>query len=83
VSLVLIRLLCAGAEIEGLARIGVACLQLLLVEAGNRFDVSIWTQVCDLIGRLFSESTPHELIAAKQFLPQRPSALAAAVRGIV
>ncbi len=53
---------------EGLARIGVSCLQLLVLEAGDRFDETIWTSVCDTLSRVFSESTPHELLSCRQYL---------------
>ena len=56
-----------AAEVEGLARIGVSCLQLLVVEAGGRFDAAVWTLVCDTLSRVFEESTPHELLSCKQF----------------
>lgn len=55
------------ADIEGLARIGVACLQLLLSEAGPRFTPEIWDMVVASIVRLFDASTPLELLACRRY----------------
>jgi hypothetical protein len=55
------------ADIEGLARIGVACLQLLLQEAGPRFTGEIWDQVTACVVRLFDSSTPLELLACRRY----------------
>jgi hypothetical protein len=54
-------------DIEGLARIGVACLQLLLQEAGPRFTGEIWDQVTACVVRLFDSSTPLELLACRRY----------------
>jgi hypothetical protein len=54
-------------EVEGLARIGVSCLQLLVIEAGGRFDAAVWTLLCATLARVFDESTPHELLSCKQY----------------
>ena len=54
------------ADVEGLARIGVACLQLLIVETGSKFDAATWNLVCSTLVRLFKSSTPHELLPARR-----------------
>lgn len=68
----------APTEVEGLARIGVSSLQLLIGEAGTRFDAAVWNQVCSTLVRVFDASTPHELLSCKQFFvssgAMRPSA---------
>lgn len=66
--------LCATpADIEGLARIGVACLQLLLSEAGPRFTPDIWDMIVGSVVRLFDASTPLELLACRRyFLDYQP-----------
>ena len=55
------------ADIEGLARIGVACLQLLLQEAGPRFTPDIWDMAIACLVRLFDASTPLELLACRRY----------------
>ena len=61
------------ADIEGLARIGVACLQLLLSEAGPRFTPDIWDIIVGSVVRLFDSSTPLELLACRRyFLDYQP-----------
>lgn len=57
------------ADVEGLARIGVACLQLLLVETGSKFDEGMWHLLCSTLTRLFEDSTPHELISSRSCFP--------------
>jgi hypothetical protein len=59
-------LLLPCAEVEGLARIGVACLQLVIVETGPSFDAHTWNLVCGTIVRLFHTSTPFELLPARR-----------------
>ena len=55
-------------EIEGLARIGLACLEILLSEAGNFFDGPTWSRVCQCLQRLFDKNTPYDLMRAKEVL---------------
>ena len=55
-------------DIEGLARIGVACLQLLLAEAGGRFDADVWDQITATLADLFARCTPQSLLDARMVL---------------
>lgn len=66
----LLRLIesCIDQEIEGLARIGVACLRQLLAEAGPRFDTTTWQQVCNSLKVLFKACTPTPLLTSRRVL---------------
>ena len=55
-------------DIEGLARIGVACFRLLLAEAGPRFNENAWDLTTAALVRLFALTTPKDLIAARRKL---------------
>ena len=59
---------CIDQEIEGLARIGVACLRQLLAEGGPRFDTAAWDAVTAGLARLFAACTPTPLVAAREVL---------------
>ena len=67
-------------DIEGLARIGVACFQLLLAEAHERFDGEVWEQVTVAMGHMFQACTPHDLLSSRLALcgSEAPSADAGA-----
>eukprot|EP01138_Halocafeteria_seosinensis_P008060 gb/GECG01008236.1/.p1 GENE.gb/GECG01008236.1/~~gb/GECG01008236.1/.p1 ORF type:complete len:1924 (+),score=268.60 gb/GECG01008236.1/:1-5772(+) len=56
---------CINQDIEGLARIGVACLQILLSEAGPRFTREIWSSVIETLRNLFTETLPTDLLEAR------------------
>jgi len=66
----LLRLIeaCVDQEIEGLARIGVASLRLLLADAGSKFETDTWTVVCASLARLFRSCTPIALQEARRHL---------------
>jgi Sec7-like guanine-nucleotide exchange factor len=66
----LLRLIeaCVDQEIEGLARIGVASLRLLLADAGSMFETETWTIVCSSLARLFRSCTPIALQEARKHL---------------
>jgi hypothetical protein len=66
----LLRLIeaCVDQEIEGLARIGVASLRLLLADAGSKFETDTWTIVCASLARLFRSCTPIALQEARRHL---------------
>jgi len=59
---------CIDQEIEGLARIGVACLRLLLAEAGPRFNTSTWQLITSTLKRLFKACTPAPLLESRKLL---------------
>ena len=59
---------CIDQDIEGLARIGVACLRLLLAEMGPRFDAHAWNSVAKSLVHLFEATTPKALLAARRVL---------------
>ena len=67
-------------DIEGLARIGVACFQLLLAEAHERFDADVWEQVTLSMSNMFQACTPHDLLSSRLALcgSEAPSAADAA-----
>lgn len=68
---------CVDQEIEGLARIGVTCLRLLLAEAGPRFGTPTWDAVVGCMGRLFDACSPVPLLEARGYLLEgraRPAA---------
>jgi Sec7-like guanine-nucleotide exchange factor len=59
---------CIDQPSEGLARVGVAALRLLLAEAGPRFDQSTWDLVCVSLERLFVACAPSPLLDARKIL---------------
>lgn len=59
---------CIDQDIEGLARIGVACFRLLLAEAGPRFNEYAWDLTTSALVRLFTLTTPNDLLAARRKL---------------
>ncbi len=65
---------CADQEIEGLARIGVACFRVLLEEAAPRFGPAPWALVVASLRRLFEASRPRSLVDCREFLLGGPAA---------
>jgi hypothetical protein len=63
----LLRLIerCVDQEIEGLARVGVASLRLLLAEAGPRFSEGTWDVITASLGRMFVCTTPAALLECR------------------
>ena len=59
---------CIDQDIEGLARIGVACLQILLAEAGPRFDEHSWPLIVDTFKGLFTRTMPRDLLESRDAL---------------
>lgn len=59
---------CILQDIEGLARIGVACFRLLLTTSGHRFSDEAWTMVCTALQTLFQKSQPQQLVDARRTL---------------
>jgi brefeldin A-inhibited guanine nucleotide-exchange protein len=57
---------CIDQDSEGLARIGVSSLQLLLRQGGPVFDAGAWDHVVGTLERLFAASTPQALFDSRR-----------------
>ena len=55
-----------------LARKGVACLKILLVEAGTNFDHDTWDMTVNKVADMFAKTTPEQLMSAKADIEEEP-----------
>jgi brefeldin A-inhibited guanine nucleotide-exchange protein len=59
---------CATQEIEGLARMGVSCLRILIEDTGHRFNAEPWQLVIESVQRLFRSTRPVVLVDSRKYL---------------